>query len=420
MQCIILAAGASTRFEPFTKNFSHKSLVKVLGKPIIEHTIHALKKAGVNDVILVVSKKDEFVEILGNGSKFGLKLTYVILPEPLGMGAALLRAKEYLHETFFLTNSNHLEINKFVKTMKSMQNAENEIVLLGKKEKGFSDFGFMETENDRVTSIIEKPGKEISSVLRIVGIYLLNRKFVQTLEAVKEGHYNFEKALGEYAKERSIKYIETKETALSLKYVWDLFALKDYLLMQQITSISTEAQIADSAQIEGNVVVEKGAKILENAIIKGPAYIGKNAFVGSNAIVRNGTVVEEEGVIGAGLEAKNIILMERSTTHSGVLEDSIIGRDCKIAAGIITANVRLDRGYIFATVKGQKVSTGKTYLGIIISDNVQFGIRVSTMPGVIIGQDVIIGPDTVIMKNIPSNTKYYTIFREVIETEGNQ
>ena len=124
--------------------------------------------------------------------------------------------------------------------------------------------------------------------------------------------------------------------------------------------------------------------------------------------------MEENAIVGANMEIKNSLIMENSTTHSGYIGDSIIGRNCKIAAGFYSANVRLDREFIKSLVKEENVDTGLKYFGAIFGEGTEIGIRASTMPGVIIGRNAVIGPSTVVMQNVPDHTKYYTKFKSVV------
>ncbi|HEX8965054.1 MAG TPA: NDP-sugar synthase [Patescibacteria group bacterium] len=417
MQVVLLAAGNSSRFVPFNKGLAHKSLITIMGKTLLEHTLLSVKQAGITDVILVVNKEEAFKKHIGNGEALGIKITYVVLEEALGMGAALLKAEQYLQDSFFLMSAYHLEFNEFAKDMLSMQKKGN-VVLLGKKDAHFTIYGFMQLSGEKVTSVVEKPETEIPHAVRIIGIYLLNKQFVQFLKTVPQEHYNFEKALDEFAKQQDVLAFETTKTTITLKYGWDLLTIKNYLLSHLTSYTSDKAQIAKSAKITGNVYIEDGAKIMEDVTIKGPAYIGKNAFVGNNSVLRNGVILEEDAVAGSYLELKNVFMMQNATTHTGVIEDSVIGKNCKIAAGIITANVRLDRKEILATVKGEKINSGLTAFGIILGDNSQLGIRVSTMPGIVIGNNVLVGPNTTVMKNVEDNTKYFTKFQAVVEEKA--
>ncbi|MDP2702248.1 MAG: DapH/DapD/GlmU-related protein, partial [Candidatus Rokubacteria bacterium] len=179
--------------------------------------------------------------------------------------------------------------------------------------------------------------------------------------------------------------------------------------------ISKKAKISKDAQILGNVYIEEGVQILEKACIKGPCYIGKNSYIGNSAILRQETCVEDNVVIGAFSEIKNSIVMHGSKIHSGFVGDSIIGEDCRIGAQFCTANKRIDRGSVKTQIRDEKVDTGLKFLGAIVGNNVQIGIRSSTMPGIIIGSNTKIGPSTTVLNNVSENSKYYTKFQEVIE-----
>lgn len=414
MQAVLLAAGNSSRFVPFT-GLGHKSLIKLLGKTIIEHTVLSVKKAGITDIIIVIGKDSPVREVVGDGKRFGVTITYVVLPEALGMGAAILQAKEHLQERFFVLNAYHMDFEQFAKDMQALQILDDTAVLLGKAADGHG-YGFFKFAGKTVTGVFEKPQESLKDALQIVGVYLVNKKFLEVLEKTPLEHYHFETALHTYAQTKKITFLETRKPTLTLKYAWDLFGIKDYLLAQLSGQyISPNAVLSAKAELKGTVYIEEGATILEGACLKGPVYIGRQAFVGNNCVLRNGTVVEEGGVAGSFLELKNTIIMEHATTHTGLIEDSIIGRKCKIAAGVLTANVRLDRGPIPTVVKDAKVNTGLTSLGCILGDNVKLGARVTTMPGVIVGEKSLIGPSTTVMKNLAPMTKYYTKFAEIVE-----
>src|SRR3990167_9712704 len=100
MHTVILAAGQSSRFYPYNY-FSHKSLIRVLGKPIIFYTIESIRKAGIKNIILVVSKNSEIQKILGSGKNHGVKIQYVIQEDPTGGGNGLLLAEKLINGDFF-------------------------------------------------------------------------------------------------------------------------------------------------------------------------------------------------------------------------------------------------------------------------------------------------------------------------------
>lgn len=413
MQAVLLAAGSSNRFYPFNK--THKSLFVLQGQTILEHTLKSVEDSGISDVIIIIGRNSPIPTILKK-KKFIFALKFVEQEKPLGMGDALLKAESLLEEDFFLLHSHHVEFAEFKNILQQKKSSPGDVILLGKKATTMDKFGAVRLSKDRVLEIVEKPVKgEEPSNIKVVGIYLIGKKFLETLKKAPKDHYNFEKALSLYASSSNVLLVKTEKEVISLKYPWDLLVLNNYLLKHQKRSVSKKASIAESVDIVGDVVVEEGAKILEGARILGPCYIGKSAFVGNNAIVRNSTTVEEHAVVGAQMELKNTIISKDSTTHSGFIGDSVIGVGCKIAAGFVTGNVRLDRGNIIVKSEKGKIDSGIKSFGIIIGNTVNVGINVSTMPGVIIGNTVTIGPSTTIKNNIKENTLYYTKFHEIIE-----
>jgi len=136
--------------------------------------------------------------------------------------------------------------------------------------------------------------------------------------------------------------------------------------------------------------------------------------------VREYTNLENNVLIGANAEVARSIFQEGSSIHSGFFGDSIFGQECKIGAGVITGNVRIDRGNIKSMVKGEKIDTGLDSFGVVIGDNVKIGINVSLMPGVLIGSNSVIGPHSLVRKNVEDNTIFYSEFKEVKKTRNEE
>lgn len=416
---IILAAGESSRFYPF--NNEHKSMVKIMGEPILSHTLKSLKKAGIEKVVIVISENSSIKKYFGNGAKFGLFVTYVVQPQSLGMGDAILRAYNFVDGDFLVLNAHRVDAGNFTKFLLDKKKENTGAVLLAKRKESTSTQGVLRYEKDKVLEVIEKPQKDKApSNLCVSGIYLFSNDFLQTLKNTPKEHYQLEKAISNFAKTHNVSFTETNDKVVTLKYPWDILSLKNYLLKNIKRSISKSSQIAKSAEIIGEVVVEDNVSIMEGVRIKGPCFVGKNTKIGNNAMLRNGADVEENCLIGAYMEVKNSVIMENSTTHSGFIGDSIMGKNCKIAAQFCTGNVRLDRQEIKAIVKNIEVDTGLKYLGGIIGDDTNIGIKVSTMPGVIIGRNVTVGPSTAVMKNVASDTKYYAKFQEIITKKNDR
>jgi UDP-N-acetylglucosamine diphosphorylase/glucosamine-1-phosphate N-acetyltransferase len=418
LQAIILAAGESSRFWPL--NYQHKSLIKIMGRPLIWYAIEGLRRANIRDIIIVQGKEKELEKELEKYNLSGIK--YVIQEKPTGTGDAILKAEKMIRGQFFVLNAERIDITNYVtpilekfKKINLTSPKKNKLILLAVKTKTPWLFGILKLKKDKITNLIEKPkpGKEPSN-LRIVGVYFLPREFFSYLKRVPSRSYSFEDALLLYAKERDIRAVTIDEEVFSLKFPWELFKVNKIILDRFLKrDISKKAHIAKGAKMEGKVFVADNVRIFENVVIKGPCYIGKNSIVGNNSLVREYTNFEDNTLVGANIEVTRSIFQEDVHAHSGFFGDSIFGKNCRIGAGTVTANIRLDRGEIQSVVRGKNIRTGLKSLGSIVGRNSIAGIHCSFMPGILIGSNSFIGPHSLVKKNIEDNTIFYSQFKEI-------
>ena len=201
-----------------------------------------------------------------------------------------------------------------------------------------------------------------------------------------------------------------------LKYSWDLLKIKKELFDKYLKGeISGSAKICKNVIIKGEVYIGKNVEIKENVVINGPVYIGDNSIIGNNSLIREYSNIEKNALIGFGCEIKNSILQENVHLHSNYIGDSIMGKNVKAGGGTITANTRIDRKEVSSYVLDQKINTGFKKLGSIIGDNVKIGVHCSLMPGVLIGSNSLIGPHSLVMKNIEENIVFYIEKKEIKE-----
>ena len=399
IQVVLLAAGKSTRFKPFSdSNKSHKSMFPVCGKPIIEWTLDGLRKIGIKNVLIVVDDNDSEIKNFLKGYK-KLNLKIAVQKKALGMGNALLSAVEKLDDNFMLAFPHFVNEKIFLEAIKKPLAKDMIRVLADTTEEPWK-YGIIEFKEGKPVGIVEKPekGKEPSKI-RIYGCYLLNKEFVNHLANTPPHEYQFETALSSFMKKGKVEVLMTKLEPLPLKYVWDIFKIKNSVLEKISQYVSKSASIAKTAVIKGKVVVEDGAIISDFAILEGPVYIGKNAVVGSYCILRNNSVLEEGAQIERYTDCARSIVGKNSHIHSGFVGDSIIGEGVRIGANFITANKRLDRSIVRTKIDIEMVSTGIVAMGAVIGNNSKIGINVSTMPGIVVSNDSIIEPGKIIKKN---------------------
>ncbi len=381
MPAIILAAGESSRFWPL--NYQNKALFKIMGKPLIYYTIESLKKAGVKDIIIIQGPEKDIEEGLKDYKCGDIK--YIVQPEPKGMGEAVSRTRELISGPFFVVGGHKVNAGDYVS---EMNKKKKEIVLLGVKTDQPWHYGVLKIENDKVKGLVEKPAKgQEPSNIKLDAVYLLPPTFFEYHQRLPQEHYSFEEALKLYIKEGKVGFVEAREDFSTLKHPWHLFSLARYLFDKKLGKKNR---------------LGKNVKILKGAVVKGPCYIGDNCVVGNNALVRDYTDLEEGVVVGAQAEVARSLFQPNVHVHSGYFGDSILGEGCRVGAGTVTGNVRLDRGKI--------KETNLKSLGVIVGRSSHIGINSSLMPGTLIGSNVKIGPASVVFEDIEDNKTFYTKF----------
>ncbi len=420
LQAVILAGGESSRFWPL--NSKHKSLLRIMGKPLIWYTLNELREIGIDDAIIVQGPSRDAERELENFPLSIKNLRYVVQREPKGMGNAVLSARDYIKNPFFELHASRINCGNIAKLMIQCQKKTGaKMVLAGERTLTPWLYGVARMEGGRVIEIVEKPaeGREPSNI-NVTGVRLLDPgifKYLETIEGTRSNNDVFEVAMSQFAAENDTRIVmfDDNTKSVSFKYPWHLLAARDYLFNKFLTKkqIAKSAWIAKSAMVEGNVFIGENVKIYEGAVIKGPCYIGDNSIVGNNSIVRDYCDLENGAMVGALCEASRTIFQPDVHVHSGYIGDSILDRGVRVGAGLITANVRLDRESISARVKKEKdgvkilskVDTGLKSLGAIIGQNTKIGCRATILPARFIGKNCQVGAGSVISRNVDDGQK---------------
>jgi bifunctional UDP-N-acetylglucosamine pyrophosphorylase/glucosamine-1-phosphate N-acetyltransferase len=318
------------------------------------------------------------------------------------MGNAVMLTKDLISKPFFVLHGHKVNVGDYAGQMvKKSEEIKSGLIFLGAKTDHPWSCGILKFNGENVCGLVEKPenGKEPSNIMA-AGIYLLPQIFFDYYEKVSEHQYSFEDALNLYAQEKGASLVMLEKEQASLKYPWHLFEVNKYLMDKYLGKKS---------------YIGKNVKIFENAVIRGPCYIGDNCVIGNNALVREYANMENDCEVGTNAEVARCIFQENTHIHSGYFGDSIFGQGCRIGAGTVTANLRIDRGEIKSIVKGEKIGTGLNRLGVIVGQNTKIGINCSLMPGILIGQNCAVWPHSSVFENLEDNTGFHTEFRGIKE-----
>lgn len=407
-QVLIIAAGSNSRFFPLNQK-THKGGITLGGQPLLAQTLTNLHEHGFDEVVLVVSAKD----LNGQGLSshiptdfLGMHITFAEQVTAQGMGDAILGVQATITDRFAVISPYHTQAGQILSQMVS--HPEPCVVAVTQTSSPWN-YGIVSVSNDKAVSLIEKPpqGTEPSN-LKLSSLYVLSPAYLESLAATPPEEYSFETALNQVMQTSDVGVVQLESSPPSLKYPWQLFDFQAQLFAAMKSFRSPDALIDQSAVIDethGPVLIEAGARIGHAAKIVGPCYLGKDVLVGDFSFVRNSSV-EAGSHIGANTEVVRSIILEKASLHFGYLADSIVGSEVKIGAGFITANKRLDRRNIAVEVKNKKVDVGRNNLGVIIGDGANVGIRVSTMPGVLIGSGAAIFPGSILYNRVDHQQTY--------------
>jgi len=331
MKGLILSGGKGTRLRPITFT-SAKQLVPVANKPVLFYGIEAIRDAGISDIgIIVGDTKEEVKAAVGDGSKFGVDVTYIEQPEPLGLAHAVLTAEEFLGgDRFVMYLGDNLILGGIKALVEEFERDEPNAQILLAKVPEPSQFGVAELDGRRVTKLVEKP-KQPKSDLALVGVYMFDKNILDAAKAIKPS------ARGELEITDAIQYLIDNGFNVHphmVKGWWkDTGKLEDMLEANRMVLDSLETNVDgyvdSSSQVEFKVVIGKGAEVV-NSVVRGPAIIGEGTRV-VNSFIGPFTSIDKNVQI-YGSEVEHSIILEGSsvTEVDRRIEDSLIGRNVEV------------------------------------------------------------------------------------------
>ncbi|MBI5189585.1 MAG: glucose-1-phosphate thymidylyltransferase [Nitrospirae bacterium] len=331
MKGLILSGGKGTRLRPITFT-SAKQLVPVANKPVLYYGIEAIRDAGIKDIGVVVGDtREEVKAALGDGSAFGVRVTYIEQEAPLGLAHAVLISEEFLgKDCFVMYLGDNLILGGVKELAKEFKRDKPNAQILLAKVPNPNQFGVAELEHGKVVRLVEKPEKPMSD-LALVGVYMFDHNIFEAVKNIKPS------ARGELEITDAIQYLIDHGYKVHPHMVngwWkDTGKLDDMLEANRMVLDSLEHRIdghVDSiSKVEFKVVIEKGAEVI-NSTVRGPAIIGPGARIVNSFIGPFTSIDKNVQVLGS--EVEHSIILEGSviTEVDRRIEDSLIGRNVEV------------------------------------------------------------------------------------------
>lgn len=411
MKAVVLAAGRGERLWPLTED-TPKPLLPLANKSVLQRTLEALASAGVRQILLVVGFRGEKIrDKIGKGEAVSSELKYVKQKTAKGTADALgTCAKELQGEDSFLVlyGDDYYETS-VARTFLAKARQNKGITIGTANVRDASRFGKIESKRGLVTEIREKASKVEPGQVN-AGIYLMDQSIFRAIRKTKRsirGELELTDAVGILIEEGTQVRMHPVGSRkwLGISYPWDMLEANQWILESEKSM--SKGRIEKGVHLSGSVVLEEGSVVKAGSYLEGPVHVGKRCNVGPNSYLRPYSTLGDDVKVGAGCEVKNSIVMRNTRIpHLSYVGDSIIGEDCSLGAGTITANLRFDEAEVKSRVRGSWVNSGRKKLGAILGDGVRTGINVSTFPGVKIGPGSWIGPGAIVDRDIPSNARY--------------
>ncbi|NAZ32883.1 MAG: glucose-1-phosphate thymidylyltransferase [Pyrobaculum sp.] len=333
MQAVVLAGGYATRLRPTSLSMS-KHLVPLANRPVLGWVLSQIAEAGVGEVFIVVGphNREQIAEYVGDGSRFGLSVQYLLQERPLGLAHAVSLVERYVSGPFLVYLGDNLLKGGVAPYLKRFATRADALVVL-KEVEDPTRFGVAVFDGGgRLVGFVEKP-KEPPSRLALVGLYFFTPvvfDYIKQLKPSWRGEYEITDALALMLRDgRRVEYAVHEGWWLDIGKKDDVLAA-NALLLDEYARLDVGG-VVENSRLEGRVVVEPGA-VVKNSVVRGPAVIGEGAVV-ENSFVGPYTSVGSRAVV-RGSAVEYSVLMEGSVVE-GVerLEESILGRYARVAAG---------------------------------------------------------------------------------------
>ena len=332
---LILSGGKGTRLRPITHTHA-KQLIPIANKPILFYGLEAIREAGIRDIGIVVGDTwREIEEEVGDGSRWGVKITYIHQEAPLGLAHAVLTAEEFLRgEPFVMYLGDNIIKDGIKRLVDEFVAKKPTSQILLARVPNPSQFGVAELEDGKVVRLEEKP-KNPRSDLALVGVYMFDETIFEAARSIKPS-WRQELEITDAIQwlidhgHRVVPYI--------VSGWWkDTGKLEDMLEANRIIldtlTLRLDGHVDKDSDIQFKVVVEKGARI-HNSVVRGPAIIGKdtrvvNSFIGPFTSVYFNCRIENVE-IEHSIVCENTTIVDTPSQRTMRIEDSLIGKNIEI------------------------------------------------------------------------------------------
>lgn len=331
MRAVLMAGGSGTRLRPLTCDLP-KPMVPILNRPIAQHIINLLKRHHITEIIATLHYlPDVMREYFGDGSEFGVQMTYAVEEDqPLGTAGCVKNIAELLDSTFIVISGDSITDLDLTAAVQFHRSQKSKATLILTRVPNPMEFGVVITdENHRINRFLEKPSSsEIFSDTVNTGTYILEPEVLDYLPLDVES--DFSKDLFPLLLEKG----EPMYGYIAEGYWCDVGQLDVYREAQyDALRGKVKLDLSYYHQVRSGLWVGQNTFIDDSAIVEVPAMIGNNCRIGARVKIEAGSVIGDNVTVGADANLKRPI----------VWNGAIIGEDAHLRACVICRSTRVDR-----------------------------------------------------------------------------
>jgi len=334
MKGLLLSGGSGTRLRPLTHS-GPKQLIPVANKPVLIYALEDLRRAGITDiaVILGLNGREQVIERIGNGSQYGVNVSYIDQGAPLGIAHAVACAEDFMAgDPFVVYLGDNILRHGITQLVADYDESNCDAVIALQSVPDPERYGVAELDaNGRLVQLVEKP-KVPKSDLALVGVYLLTTPIFEAIRQIEPSWRNeleitdaIQKLIDDrYVVKHHIIHGWWKDTGMPE----DILEVNRLILDDLVPTV--EGTMAEGVVVKGRVSIGAGTVLRRGSVVVGPTIIGTGCTIDAGTYIGPYTSIGDNTFVSGAHIEDSIVIGDNVITCKKTIVESLIGDKTQI------------------------------------------------------------------------------------------
>jgi len=334
MKGLLLSGGSGTRLRPLTHS-GPKQLIPVANKPVLIYALEDLRRAGITDiaVILGLNGREQVIERIGNGSQYGVNVSYIDQGAPLGIAHAVACAEDFMaDDPFVVYLGDNILRHGITQLVADYDESNCDAVIALQSVPDPERYGVAELDaKGRLVQLVEKP-KAPKSDLALVGVYLLTTPIFDAIRQIEPSWRNELEITDAIQKLIDDRYVVKhhiiqgwwKDTGMPE----DILEVNRLILDDLVPTV--EGTIAEGAVVKGRVSIGAGTVLRRGSVVVGPTIIGAGCTIDAGTYIGPYTSIGDNTLVSGAHIEDSIVIGDNVITCKKTIVESLIGDKTQI------------------------------------------------------------------------------------------